>query len=260
MEMKITKYIMASMLSAMVVACSSDDMEQAIDKDRPQALGLVCSVGGSTRTVSGMDAWTGDGTELLDVFVTFNSTSVKDTGVYEVINSLGETSVVSGLYWPSVSTTANVVARYPAGSGDTVCISHQENGFKAFDYLCGSVDNVAHKADATITFTHKMAKLCVIVPAFSETDVSMQVPSDTLVYFASDNTVKVPEDAITGYIEACPDVANHAFELLLPPQTIAAGRTIYYRIGEKNYRYTLTGNMELTENKVDTLYIKQATI
>jgi hypothetical protein len=260
MEMKITKYIMAATLAAMVVACSSDDVEQAIDNGQPKMFNLSCNINGETRTIGGKDAWTGDGTELLDVYITFNADAAKDTGVYSVTNASGATSVVKGIYWPSVSTTANVVARYPAGSGDTVCISHQENGFKAFDYLYGKVDNVAHKADATITFTHKMAKLCVIVPAFAETDVSMQVPSDTLVYFASDNTVKVPEDAITGYIEACPDVANHAFELLLPPQTIAAGRTIYYRIGEKNYRYTLTGNMELTENKVDTLYIKQATI
>lgn len=210
----------------------------------------------TTRTVPGKDAWKGDGTEKIGVWIDYYDATIskrkESRGTYTVTSPGGDITVALGdvpAFWQG-KVKHDLSAWYPAAEG-YYDLSDQStpDKLRQADLLWGSYSNTNFDfgSKPALQFMHRMAKVRVEltgVPSSSSGDIKVEIWGDTPVFITSDGAMNIRDE---GYITACRDTSDPdvvAFEALRPMAWLptsplqnpfiritAAGRTYSYNPG-----------------------------
>lgn len=240
----------------------------------------------STRTVSGKDSWTGDGTETFGVCL--SHTTADSYGQYKITGASGSVEAATddtgydySAYWQATGTST-LKAWYPyslapidtstgVAAPATISISAQgtSDGFAACDYLVAASQTVTYGSTApTVTFTHAMAKLRidVVTPSGYAAHIVSALITGCYNQVQLNSTLDAiePVTTTTGSITPCADTddtsdatTNYfaAYEALLAPGTIPDDAVIYISTDDKTYSFSLSGTLEAGKTLTQKLYI-----
>lgn len=205
------------------------------------SLQLTAKVGDmSTRVAGGMEAWSGDGSELIAVRMEDNGQAI---GKYVIKDLSGQAQPATGtppLYWQSTEETT-VEAWYPfAESEKTYQLSDQSQGYADLDFLYGyTLGNYAQPVK--LTFYHQLAKVkYTLVAGKGITDEMLKIATVKLL---GENSVKVKGGKLTetpshADREIIPMMNGLSGEALLPPQDMAGKKFICVNLGNTSFYYT----------------------
>lgn len=241
--------ILSVVMGGGLSGCSNEGVEEAAalpDGTYPLELAALRLSDTYTRSVSGKDNWTGNGSE--EIGVSIIQDGAESNGLYTIVSVEGETEAATSAYWQS-NGTATVRAWYPASLSDgDVSISDQSDQakFAACDFLTATAVSVAFGTKPALQFAHAMAKVRVVLTgtgAASVTGVSVQ--GSTSVRLSRDSEGRcclVPVSSTTGTITACRDDSDTnvvAYEALLAPETVTPSAFISVTAGSYSYVFSL---------------------
>lgn len=248
------KHIPLLLLAAVLaVGCSQDELfDSAGEGQRPlviKATGLSVTEAGITRaTVDG--SW--DGEETVAVSVT------DDEGTFGVFSytaaSDGTLTSSSPYFWKAQPIEVMAWYPYSAEFPTTVAVDADQStleGFKGSDALEASRELTEN--DCELEFSHRVAKVTINLKGES---TALNGLSDVTVVGV---TGVDGGNSVTPYQ---PDAAVHTYQVLLAPQTLAAGKTAltltkdnftYAWIPDKDYKleenYSYTFELTIAANK-----------
>lgn len=249
------KHIPLLLLAAVLaVGCSQDDLfDPAGEEQRPlviKATGLSVTEAGITRaTVDG--SWDGDETVAVSV--------TDDEGTFGVFSytaaSDGTLTSSSPYFWKAQPIEVMAWYPYSAEFPTTVTVDADQStleGFKGSDALEASRELTEN--DCELKFSHRVAKVTFNLKGES---TALDGLSDVTVVGVTG--VDGGGNSVTPYQ---PDAANHTYQVLLVPQTLAAGKTAltltkdnftYAWIPDKDYKleenYSYTFELTVAANK-----------
>ena len=248
------KHIPLLLLAAVLaVGCSQDDLfDPAGEEQRPlviKATGLSVKEAGITRaTVDG--SWDGDETVAVSV--------TDDEGTFGVFSytaaSDGTLTSSSPYFWKAQPIEVMAWYPYSAEFPTTVTVAADQStleGFKGSDALEASRELTEN--DCELEFSHRVAKVTINLKGES---TALDGLSDVTVVGVTG--VDGGGNSVTPYQ---PDAANHTYQALLAPQTLAAGKTAltltkdnftYAWIPDKDYKleenYSYTFELTVAAN------------
>lgn len=224
------KHIPLLLLAAVLaVGCSQDDLfDPAGEEQRPlviKATGLSVTEAGITRaTVDG--SW--DGEETVAVSVT------DDEGTFGVFSytaaSDGTLTSSSPYFWKAQPIEVMAWYPYSAEFPTTVTVDADQStleGFKGSDALEASRELTEN--DCELKFSHRVAKVTFNLKGES---TALDGLSDVTVVGVTG--IDGGGNSVTPYQ---PDAAVHTYQVLLAPQTLAAGKTAL-TLTKDNFTYT----------------------
>lgn len=249
------KHIPLLLLAAVLaVGCSQDDLfDPAGEGRRPlviKATGLSVTEAGITRaTVDG--SWDGDETVAVSV--------TDDEGTFGVFSytaaSDGTLTSSSPYFWKAQPIEVMAWYPYSAEFPTTVTVDADQStleGFKVSDALEASRELTEN--DCELEFSHRVAKV-----TFNLKGESTALDGLTDVTVMGVTGVDGGGNSVTPYQ---PDAAVHTYQVLLAPQTLAAGKTAltltkdnftYAWIPDKDYKleenYSYTFELTVAANK-----------
>lgn len=249
------KHIPLLLLAAVLaVGCSQDDLfDPAGEGRRPlviKATGLSVTEAGITRsTVDG--SWDGDETVAVSV--------TDDEGTFGVFSytaaSDGTLTSSSPYFWKAQPIEVMAWYPYSAEFPTTVTVAADQStleGFKGSDALEASRELTEN--DCELEFSHRVAKVAFKLKGES---TALNGLSDVTVVGVTG--VDGGGNSVTPYQ---PDAAVHTYQVLLAPQTLAAGKTAltltkdnftYAWIPDKDYKleenYSYTFELTIAANK-----------
>lgn len=249
------KHIPLLLLAAVLaVGCSQDELfDSAGEGQRPlviKATGLSVTEAGITRaTVDG--SWDGDETVAVSV--------TDDEGTFGVFSytaaSDGTLTSSSPYFWKAQPIEVMAWYPYSAEFPTTVTVDADQStleGFKGSDALEAS--RKLTENDCELEFSHRVAKVTINLKGES---TALDGLSDVTVVGVTG--VDGGGNSVTPYQ---PDAANHTYQALLAPQTLAAGKTAltltkdnftYAWIPDKDYKleenYSYTFELTVAANK-----------
>ena len=249
------KHIPLLLLAAVLaVGCSQDDLfDPAGEEQRPlviKATGLSVTEAGITRaTVDG--SWDGDETVAVSV--------TDDEGTFGVFSytaaSDGTLTSSSPYFWKAQPIEVMAWYPYSAEFPTTVTVAADQStleGFKGSDALEASRELTEN--DCELEFSHRVAKVTFKLKGES---TALNGLSDVTVVGVTG--VDDGGNSVTPYQ---PDAAVHTYQVLLAPQTLAAGKTAltltkdnftYAWIPDKDYtlveNYSYTFELTIAANK-----------
>lgn len=249
------KHIPLLLLAAVLaVGCSQDDLfDPAGEGQRPlviKATGLSVTEAGITRaTVDG--SWDGDETVAVSV--------TDDEGTFGVFSytaaSDGTLTSSSPYFWKAQPIEVMAWYPYSAEFPTTVTVDADQStleGFKGSDALEASRELTEN--DCELKFSHRVAKVTFKLKGES---TALDGLSDVTVVGVTG--VDGGGNSVTPYQ---PDAANHTYQVLLAPQTLAAGKTAltltkdnftYAWIPDNDYKlvenYSYTFELTVAANK-----------
>lgn len=248
------KHIPLLLLAAVLaVGCSQDDLfDPAGEEQRPlviKATGLSVTEAGITRaTVDG--SWDGDETVAVSV--------TDDEGTFGVFSytaaSDGTLTSSSPYFWKAQPIEVMAWYPYSAEFPTTVTVDADQStleGFKGSDALEASRELTEN--DCELEFSHRVAKVTINLKGES---TALDGLSDVTVVGVTG--VDGGSNSVTPYQ---PDAAVHTYQVLLAPQTLAAGKTAltltkdnftYAWIPDKDYKleenYSYTFELTVAAN------------
>lgn len=249
------KHIPLLLLAAVLaVGCSQDELfDPAGEGQRPlviKATGLSVTEAGITRaTVDG--SWDGDETVAVSV--------TDDEGTFGVFSytaaSDGTLTSSSPYFWKAQPIEVMAWYPYSAEFPTTVTVAADQStleGFKGSDALEASRELTEN--DCELEFSHRVAKV-----TFKLTSNGMDLSTMEAVTVVGVTDVDGGGNSVTPYQ---PDAAVHTYQVLLAPQTLAAGKTAltltkdnftYAWIPDKDYtlveNYSYTFELTIAANK-----------
>lgn len=249
------KHIPLLLLAAVLaVGCSQDELfDPAGEGQRPlviKATGLSVTEAGITRaTVDG--SWDGDETVAVSV--------TDDEGTFGVFSytaaSDGTLTSSSPYFWKAQPIEVMAWYPYSAEFPTTVTVAADQStleGFKGSDALEASRELTEN--DCELEFSHRVAKVTINLKGES---TALDGLSDVTVVGVTG--VDGGGNSVTPYQ---PDAAVHTYQVLLAPQTLAAGKTAltltkdnftYAWIPDKDYKleenYSYTFELTVAANK-----------
>ena len=249
------KHIPLLLLAAVLaVGCSQDELfDPAGEGQRPlviKATGLSVTEAGITRaTVDG--SWDGDETVAVSV--------TDDEGTFGVFSytaaSDGTLTSSSPYFWKAQPIEVMAWYPYSAEFPTTVTVDADQStleGFKGSDALEAS--RKLTENDCELKFSHRVAKV-----AFNLKGESTALDGLSDVTVVGVTGVDGGGNSVTPYQ---PDAANHTYQALLAPQTLAAGKTAltltkdnftYAWVPDKDYKlvenYSYTFELTVAANK-----------
>ncbi len=249
------KHIPLLLLAAVLaVGCSQDELfDPAGEGQRPlviKATGLSVTEAGITRaTVDG--SWDGDETVAVSV--------TDDEGTFGVFSytaaSDGTLTSSSPYFWKAQPIEVMAWYPYSAEFPTTVTVDADQStleGFKGSDALEASRELTEN--DCELKFSHRVAKVTFNLKGES---TALDGLSDVTVVGVTG--VDGGGNSVTPYQ---PDAANHTYQVLLAPQTLAAGKTAltltkdnftYAWVPDKDYKlvenYSYTFELTVAANK-----------
>ena len=223
------KHIPLLLLAAVLaVGCSQDDLfDPAGEGQRPlviKATGLSVTEAGITRaTVDG--SWDGDETVAVSV--------TDDEGTFGVFSytaaSDGTLTSSSPYFWKAQPIEVMAWYPYSAEFPTTVTVAADQStleGFKGSDALEASRELTEN--DCELEFSHRVAKV-----TFKLKGESTALDGLTDVTVVGVTGIDGGGNSVTPYQ---PDAANHTYQALLAPQTLAAGKTAL-TLTKNNFTY-----------------------
>lgn len=257
------KHIPLLLLAAVLaVGCSQDELfDPAGEGQRP----LVIKATGLSVTETGITRATvdGDWKDASSVGILIDN-KVKEYSVTPNADApstatLSAAQGVEPFYWVNEQETKNVKAWYPYKGEDAfpteITVSENQStkeGFEGSDRL--SAENPLTENDCELEFSHRVAKVTFKLKGES---TALDGLSDVTVVGVTD--VDGGGNSVTPYQ---PDAAVHTYQVLLAPQTLAAGKTAltltkdnftYAWIPDKDYKleenYSYTFELTIAANK-----------
>ena len=236
------KHIPLLLLAAVLaVGCSQDDLfDPAGEEQRPlviKATGLSVTEAGITRaTVDG--SWDGDETVAVSV--------TDDEGTFGVFSytaaSDGTLTSSSPYFWKAQPIEVMAWYPYSAEFPTTVTVDADQStleGFKGSDALEAS--RKLTENDCELKFSHRVAKV-----TFKLTSNGMDLSTMEDVTVVGVTGVDGGGNSVTPYQ---PDAANHTYQVLLAPQTLAAGKTaLTLKVNGFDYAWVPDKDYTLVEN------------
>lgn len=256
------KHIPLLLLAAVLaVGCSQDELfDPAGEGQRP----LVIKATGLSVTETGITRATvdGDWKDASSVGILIDN-KVKEYSVTPNADApstatLSAAQGVEPFYWVNEQETKNVKAWYPYKGEDAfpteITVSENQStkeGFEGSDRL--SAENPLTENDCELKFSHRVAKVTINLKGES---TALNGLSDVTVVGV---TGVDGGNSVTPYQ---PDAAVHTYQVLLAPQTLAAGKTAltltkdnftYAWIPDKDYKlvenYSYTFELTIAANK-----------
>lgn len=257
------KHIPLLLLAAVLaVGCSQDELfDPAGEGQRP----LVIKATGLSVTETGITRATvdGDWKDASSVGILIDN-KVKEYSVTPNADApstatLSAAQGVEPFYWVNEQETKNVKAWYPYKGEDAfpteITVSENQStkeGFEGSDRL--SAENPLTENDCELEFSHRVAKVTFKLKGES---TALNGLSDVTVVGVTG--VDGGSNSVTPYQ---PDAAVHTYQVLLAPQTLAAGKTAltltkdnftYAWIPDKDYKleenYSYTFELTIAANK-----------
>lgn len=236
------KHIPLLLLAAVLaVGCSQDELfDPAGEGQRPlviKATGLSVTEAGITRaTVDG--SWDGD--ETVAVSVTDDEGT---SGVFSyTAASDGTLTSSSPYFWKAQPIEVMAWYPYSAEFPTTVTVAADQStleGFKGSDALEASRELTEN--DCELEFSHRVAKVTFKLKGES---TALDGLSDVTVVGVTG--VDGGGNSVTPYQ---PDAANHTYQVLLAPQTLAAGKTaLTLKVNGFDYAWIPDNDYKLEEN------------
>lgn len=173
--MKTKQFLFAATALTVMTACSSDyDFSENNDEERVPVKLAYTTVAAETRAAQDLNEGTFDDGDQLSVFISQTGADSWTQYSYQAaadgsLNANGTAACYSNDYG------IDIVARYPEFTGTTFSIQADQRAdadYKRSDLMFATLTNQARTIKVrTLTFTHKMAKICVNVtkaPSISE--------------------------------------------------------------------------------------------
>ena len=248
------KHIPLLLLAAVLaVGCSQDDLfDPAGEGQRPlviKATGLSVTEAGITRaTVDG--SWDGDETVAVSV--------TDDEGTFGVFSytaaSDGTLTSSSPYFWKAQPIEVMAWYPYSAEFPTTVTVDADQStleGFKGSDALEASRELTENDCELELEFSHRVAKV-----TFKLTSNGMDLSTMEAVTVVGVSGVDGGGNSVTPYQ---PDAANHTYQVLLAPQTLAAGKTaLTLKVNGFDYAWIPDNDYKLEENYSHTFELTVA--
>lgn len=236
------KHIPLLLLAAVLaIGCSQDDLfDPAGEEQRPlviKATGLSVTEAGITRaTVDG--SWDGDETVAVSV--------TDDEGTFGVFSytaaSDGTLTSSSPYFWKAQPIEVMAWYPYSAEFPTTVTVDADQStleGFKGSDALEAS--RKLTENDCELEFSHRVAKV-----TFKLTSNGMDLSTMEDVTVVGVTGVDGGGNSVTPYQ---PDAAVQTYQVLLAPQTLAAGKTaLTLKVNGFDYAWIPDNDYKLEEN------------
>ena len=224
--MKTKKLLFAAAALTVLTACSSDDSPiDNVEQRVPVTLAYSTIDATETRAAQNLNEGTFASDESVKVRIS-NTGAGEWTDYTFTTGSAGTmTAPNPAPYYPAGSQNIDIVAYYPATAGETFTIATDQTAdasYKASDLMFASVTDQAKQAEAVnLTFSHKMAKLCVNITAGqgvgSITSVSILNVRPTVSFNQTTGEVGEATGSATSIV-----VSNNG-AALIPAQTIDGG-------------------------------------
>jgi len=277
MKMKTNKYLTMAVTALMMAACSSEDVPQ-VDSATNTPIQIHAMV-------AELESRAGyGGTVLPDNFYLSVANTNNPTYSYpnvQVTKSGSGWEPTSPMYWQNSTTEVTVTAATFSldGARDLAVQTDQstDTNVKLSDHLYmeegeqtyAEVESVKAAGAINVNFSHLMSKVNLTITLADEfyatenpiSDVTFQGTVDSRNYNAGTwtdidgvtATDIIPfEDAYTAPTQANPN-ATATYEVILVPQTISSGFAIQFKIGNRMFKWTSTGEVELDSGKQYTL-------
>lgn len=257
------KHIPLLLLAAVLaVGCSQDELfDPAGEGQRPlviKATGLSVTEAGITRATVDGD-WKDASSVGILIDNKVKEYSVTPNADAPSTATLSAAQGVEPFYWVNEQETKNVKAWYPYKGEDAfpteITVSENQStkeGFEGSDRL--SAENPLTENDCELEFSHRVAKVTINLKGES---TALNGLSDVTVVGVTD--VDGGGNSVTPYQ---PDAAVQTYQVLLAPQTLAAGKTAltltkdnftYAWIPDKDYKleenYSYTFELTIAANK-----------
>lgn len=256
------KHIPLLLLAAVLaVGCSQDDLfDPAGEGQRPlviKATGLSVTEAGITRATVDGD-WKDASSVGILIDNKVKEYSVTPNADAPSTATLSAAQGVEPFYWVNEQETKNVKAWYPYKGEDAfpteITVSENQStkeGFEGSDRL--SAENPLTENDCELEFSHRVAKV-----TFNLKGESTALNGLSAVTVVGVTGVDDGSNSVTPYQ---PDAAVHTYQVLLAPQTLAAGKTAltltkdnftYAWIPDKDYKleenYSYTFELTVAAN------------
>ena len=257
------KHIPLLLLAAVLaVGCSQDDLfDPAGEEQRPlviKATGLSVTEAGITRATVDGD-WKDASSVGIMIGHEVKEYSVTPNADDPTTATLSAAQGVEPFYWVNEQETKNVKAWYPYKGEDAfpteITVSENQStkeGFAGSDRLLA--EGTPTEENNTLSFSHRVAKV-----TFKLKGESTALDGLTDVTVVGVTGIDGGGNSVTPYQ---PDAAVHTYQVLLAPQTLAAGKTAltltkdnftYAWVPDKDYKleenYSYTFELTVAANK-----------
>jgi len=277
MKMKTNKYLTMAVTALMMAACSSEDVPQ-VDSVTNTPIRIHAMVA-ELKSRAGID----DNTDFSQFYLSVKNSSNSNYSYsnVQVTKSGSGWEPTSPMYWQNSTTEVTVTAATFSldGARDLAVQTDQstDTNVKLSDHLYmeegeqtyAEVESVKAAGAINVNFSHLMSKVNLTITLADEfyatenpiSDVTFQGTVDSRNYNAGTwtdidgvtATDIIPfEDAYTAPTQANPN-ATATYEVILVPQTISSGFAIQFKIGNRMFKWTSTGEVELDSGKQYTL-------
>ena len=275
MKMKTNKYLTMAAAALMMAACSSEDVPQ-VDSVTNTPIRIHAMVA-ELESRAGIDGNTDFSQFYLSV--TNSSNSNYSYSNVQVTNSGSGWEPASPMYWQNSTTPVTVTAATFSLNGaqnlevktnqsteaNVIASDHLYMAATSQSYAEDKTDDVVTKATGAINvnFSHIMSKVNLTITLADEFDatenpisnVTFQGTVDRRNYNAgtwTDINGVTATDIKAYAVEYTKPTAT--YEVILVPQTIAAGNfAVQFKIGNRMFKWTSTGEVELESGKQYTL-------
>ena len=221
--MKTKKLFFAAAALMVLTACSSDNQStEPIEERVPVTLAYSHLDVSETRAAQNLNEGTFASGE--DVTVRISNTGAGEWTDYDfTTGDAGAMNPASTVpYYPVGAQNIDIVAYYPATAGTSFTVAANQTtdeGYKASDLMSASVTNQAKQAEAVnLSFSHKMAKLCVNVTAGSGVTSIISVSLPHIIRSVDFNPA-TGEVSSNNILSGNVYMSNNG-AALIPPQTI----------------------------------------
>lgn len=274
MKMRTNKYLTMAVTALMMAACSSEDVPQ-VDSvtNTPIRIHAI---------VAELESRAGyGGTVLPDKFYLSVANTNNPTYSYsnvEVTKSGSGWEPTSPMYWQNSTTEVTVTAAtFSLNGAQNLAVQADQStadNVVASDYLYMEADEQTYaakneKAEGAINvnFSHIMSKVNLTITLADEFDatenpisnVTFQGTVASRSYTVGTGWATIPDNASATDITACGvgyTKPKATYEVILVPQTIDAGNfAVQFKIGNRMFKWTSTGEVELESGKQYTLVL-----
>lgn len=252
MKTKTMNLLLAAALCLMCCAACTDAADDIADGTAPAPVPFTFTAvpppamtngdgTATTRAVPGRDAWKGDGTEKIRVYLLGNGIDIY--GTYTITATDGTATALPGdqlIFWPDKEEDYELNACYPLpGTYDITDQSTPEKLRQADFLVADVVTSYAGSIPVNLQFGHAMAKVRVELTGVNATagEIKVEIWGYTGIIL-SYRTVGGQGDP--GYITACRDTGSSgiAFEAMVTAGYITKQDFIRITIGSKTYHFT----------------------
>lgn len=274
MKMRTNKYLTMAVTALMMAACSSEDVPQ-VDSVTNTPIRIHAMV-------AELESRAGyGGTVLPDKFYLSVANTNNPTYSYsnvEVTKSGSGWEPTSPMYWQNSTTEVTVTAAtFSLNGAQNLAVQADQStadNVVASDYLYMEADEQTYaakneKAEGAINvnFSHIMSKVNLTITLADEFDatenpisnVTFQGTVASRSYTVGTGWATIPDNASATDITACGvgyTKPKATYEVILVPQTIDAGNfAVQFKIGNRMFKWTSTGEVELESGKQYTLVL-----